>query len=90
MPDGDDGSLGGVFGDMFVGRCKDDEVGDVWERVDFTMDDVATDTPKDLEWCRVAQERGGGGGHSASASPSLSAMMSNAFPVAAVVRAATE
>lgn len=49
MPDGEDGSPGGVFGDVFVGRCKDDEVGDVWERVDFTMDDVATDTPKDLE-----------------------------------------
>ena len=29
-----------LFGDAFVGRCVDDENGDVWERVDFPIEDI--------------------------------------------------
>ena len=48
----------GVCGDVFVGRCHDDEVGDVWERVDFTIEDADCRS----DWCRQARKPGGGGG----------------------------
>ncbi|KAL7526188.1 hypothetical protein ACHAXR_001366, partial [Thalassiosira sp. AJA248-18] len=48
---------GGICGDAFVGRCHDDEVADIWERVDFTLDDA---NPR-AEWCDVARQPGGGG-----------------------------
>jgi hypothetical protein len=47
-----------VCGDVFVGRCHDDELADIWERVDFTMEDA---NPRS-EWCDVARQPGGGGG----------------------------
>mmetsp|Transcript_46598 Transcript_46598/g.141154 ORF Transcript_46598/g.141154 Transcript_46598/m.141154 type:complete len:352 (-) Transcript_46598:28-1083(-) len=76
FPPGDDGSPGGVSGDVFVGRCRDDEVGDVWERVDFTCDDANPGS----EWCHTARTSGGGGGHGGTAgAPSLSGMMTQAF-----------
>ena len=55
----------GVCGDVFVGRCHDDEIADIWERVDFTVEDA---NPRS-EWCDVARQPGGGGGggHSAAA-----------------------
>ncbi len=55
---------GGVCGDVFVGRCHDDEIADIWERVDFTVEDA---NPRS-EWCDVARQPGGGGGggHAAS------------------------
>ena len=49
---------GGLCGDVFVGRCHDDEIKDIWERVDFTIEDA---NPRS-EWCDVARQRGGGGG----------------------------
>jgi len=48
---------GGICGDAFVGRCHDDELADIWERVDFTIDDAS---PRS-EWCDVARRKGGGG-----------------------------
>mmetsp|Transcript_38365 Transcript_38365/g.81876 ORF Transcript_38365/g.81876 Transcript_38365/m.81876 type:complete len:354 (-) Transcript_38365:1300-2361(-) len=48
---------GGICGDAFVGRCVDDEIKDVWERVDFTIEDA---NPRS-EWCDVARRQGGGG-----------------------------
>lgn len=76
FPPGEDGSPGGVLGDMFVGRCHDDEAGDVWERVDFTADDASPGN----EWCKTARSSGGGGGHGGSSgAPSLSGMMSKAL-----------
>ena len=60
---------GGICGDAFVGRCHDNEVGDVWERVDFTVDDA---NPKS-EWCDEARKPGGGGG--GSGPRSLSGLM---------------
>jgi hypothetical protein len=57
-----------IRGDVFVGRARDDEVGDVWERLDFTDDDAAPTA----EWCRVARSTGGGGGQAGKAASSLS------------------
>ena len=48
---------GGICGDAFVVRCHDDELADIWERVDFTIDDAS---PRS-EWCDVARRKGGGG-----------------------------
>ena len=59
----------GIRGDVFVGRAHDDEVGDVWSRVDFTV----ADADPGAEWCRVARGSGGGGGQGgAKAASSLS------------------
>ena len=63
---------GGVFGDVFVGRAKDNEATDVWERIDFTIEDA---DPKS-EWCRIARGAGGGGGSGAAAASSLSNLVS--------------
>jgi hypothetical protein len=54
---------GGVCGDVFVGRCHDDERADVWERVDFAVEDA---NPR-AEWCDVARQPGGGGGGGSAA-----------------------
>lgn len=65
---------GGICGDAFVGRCHDDEVKDVWERVDFTVEEA---DPR-AEWCDVARKQGGGGGGGGSAgggARSLSGLM---------------
>ncbi len=64
---------GGVCGDAFVGRCHDDENADVWERVDFDIEDA---NPR-AGWCDVARRPGGGGSSSAGGggSRSLSGLM---------------
>ncbi len=74
----EDGKPSGIFGDVFVGRCHDDEVKDIWERVDFTEDDIAGGNGdlSQVEWCRTARKKGGGGGHGGSAA-SLSNTLSN-------------
>jgi hypothetical protein len=64
-------TAGAVFGDVFVGRAHDDEVGDIWERVDF----LEQDADPNSDWCRIARSRGGGGG-SGRAAASLSNLMS--------------
>ena len=67
-----------IFGDAFVGRCHDDEAGDVWERVDFTLADIA-----------LASKWGGegGGGRSGAGAAAAAAMFPNAVnmgrPIAA-------
>lgn len=58
----EDGKPSGIFGDVFVGRCHDDEVADIWERVDFTPEDVEGDL-NEKEWIQIARKKGGGGGH---------------------------
>ena len=65
---------GGILGDCFVGRCHDDEMADIWERVDFTVEDA---NPR-AEWCEQARKHGGGGGGGGSAGGprSLSGLMS--------------
>ncbi len=63
---------GGICGDAFVGRCHDDEMGDIWERVDFTVEDA---NPR-AAWCEEARKHGGGGGGGGSSGPrSLSGLM---------------
>jgi len=60
----DDGKPNGIYGDVFVGRAIDDEMEDIWERVDILPDEIGASLPaKDLEWCKVAKRKGGGGGH---------------------------
>lgn len=61
----------GIFGDVFVGRAKDDETADIWERVDLT----ASDADAKAEWCRVARSSGGGGGSGKAAASSLSGLV---------------
>ena len=61
----------GIYGDVFVGRAKDDEAGDEWKRLDFTPDDLLPNS----SWIQVARTPGGGGGTgggSSAAAPSLS------------------
>lgn len=63
---------GGICGDAFVGRCHDDEIGDIWERVDFTVEDA---NPR-AAWCEEARKQGGGGGGGGSGGPrSLTGLM---------------
>jgi len=59
---------GGIRGDCFVGRCHDDEKEDIWERVDFILEDADSRA----EWCQTAKERGGGGGGGHGHAESLS------------------
>uniref|UniRef100_A0A7S2WA15 CS domain-containing protein n=2 Tax=Eucampia antarctica TaxID=49252 RepID=A0A7S2WA15_9STRA len=70
----EDGKPSGVYGDVFVGRCTDDEIKDVWERVDFTVEDANADA----QWCSSARKKGGGGGGGKAAAASLSSMMNQA------------
>jgi len=78
LPVVDDGTPKGLCGDVFVGRCIDDEIGDVWERVDITVEDV--EDPMNADWCINARTKGGGGGSGGSSTPSsLSGMMQNAL-----------
>ncbi len=63
-----------VHGDVFVGRYHDNEVEDIWERVDFTEDELKGDLVSQ-DWIQTAREKGGGGGLGTAAA-SLSGMMS--------------
>jgi hypothetical protein len=71
-----DGKPSGIYGDVFIGRCVDDEVRDIWERVDFTASEVEG-CVEDKEWCRIARRKGGGGGYNSKPAASLSGMMNN-------------
>jgi HSP20 family molecular chaperone IbpA len=61
----------GVYGDVFCGRCHDNEGEDEWRRVDFE--------PRDMEessdWMTIAKRQGGGGGSGASNVASLTGTM---------------
>eukprot|EP00525_Craspedostauros_australis_P005589 CAMPEP_0198126772 /NCGR_PEP_ID=MMETSP1442-20131203/45694_1 /TAXON_ID= /ORGANISM="Craspedostauros australis, Strain CCMP3328" /LENGTH=349 /DNA_ID=CAMNT_0043786643 /DNA_START=13 /DNA_END=1062 /DNA_ORIENTATION=- len=60
-----------LYGDVFVARCHDDEMKDIWTRVDFTKEDISPES----EWCRSARASGGGGGTGSSSAHSLSNSM---------------
>jgi hypothetical protein len=65
-------ALRNLYGDVFVGRCHDDESSDddgIWTRVDFTPED----TNPISDWCKAA--RSGGGGGSGKSAHSLSGSM---------------
>jgi hypothetical protein len=58
------GHSGEIYGDVFFGRCMDDE-SKPWERLDFTIADLSSDAP----WVKEAQQRNKGkslGGYSTS------------------------
>jgi hypothetical protein len=74
VADNDDGKESGVYGDVFVGRCIDDEIKDIWERIDLTEDDVQGNLDN-IEWIRTALKQGGGGGHGGSSAASMSSVM---------------
>ena len=61
----------GVYGDVFVGRCLDDEGRDDWLRVDFTE----LDLEERADWIQIARAQGGGGGSGASNVASLTGTM---------------
>ncbi len=63
-----------IHGDVFVGRYNDNEIQDIWERVDFTEEDIQGDL-ETKEWIKTCKKKGGGGGVGGAAS-SLSGMMS--------------
>jgi hypothetical protein len=67
-----EGKAPGVYGDVFVGRCEDNEQSDVWQRLDMTVAEV--EDPARSDWCRIARSPGGGGGSGAAAA-SLSGVM---------------
>mmetsp|Transcript_61344 Transcript_61344/g.72861 ORF Transcript_61344/g.72861 Transcript_61344/m.72861 type:complete len:329 (-) Transcript_61344:115-1101(-) len=64
----------GVRGDVFVGRCIDNEMDDIWTRIDFTEKDANPDS----EWCREASKKGGGGGTGGRAASSSNMMSGGA------------
>lgn len=78
--DDNDGKKNGIYGDVFVGRCIDDEVKDIWERIDILPEEVGGDCDggggggeeqkllNSIEWCKIARKKGGGGGQGGSAS----------------------
>jgi hypothetical protein len=55
----------GIYGDVFVGRCYDNEESDEWHRVDLTIREV--ENPSTADWCAIARSKGGGGGSGAEA-----------------------
>lgn len=59
-------------GDVFIGRCIDDENGDVWKRVDFSIVDLSSES----EWCRIAKLKGGGGSSAGGKPFSLNGLIS--------------
>jgi hypothetical protein len=61
----------GVYGDVFVGRCHDDEAKDDWTRVDLRKEEVMK---LQSPWITIANAMGGGGGHGKAAA-SLSGVM---------------
>jgi CS domain len=67
-----EGKEPGVYGDVFVGRCYDNEESDEWHRVDLAVSEV--ENPTRADWCAIARSKGGGGGSGAEAA-SLSGVM---------------
>lgn len=73
LPDHEGGKPSGVYGDVFVGRCHDDEQGDEWSRLDFTQADLNANSSS---WMTVALASGGGGGSGSSNVSSLTGTLS--------------
>jgi hypothetical protein len=64
-PPATEGKPPGVYGDVFVGRCQDDEESDIWQRIDLNVSEL--NDPATQDWCAVARSKGGGGGSGAAA-----------------------
>eukprot|EP00548_Thalassiothrix_antarctica_P000009 CAMPEP_0194136404 /NCGR_PEP_ID=MMETSP0152-20130528/6421_1 /TAXON_ID=1049557 /ORGANISM="Thalassiothrix antarctica, Strain L6-D1" /LENGTH=333 /DNA_ID=CAMNT_0038833041 /DNA_START=14 /DNA_END=1015 /DNA_ORIENTATION=- len=63
----------GVYGDIFVGRCYDNELDESegWKRLDFTLQDLEITS----DWIQIARQVNGGGGLGGSKIASLSGLM---------------
>ena len=70
-----------IRGDVFVGRAEDNEMADIWQRVDFT----SADADPTAAWCRTARSSGGGGGHGGTKASSLSGIVQQQLSNAQVV-----
>ncbi|KAL3789616.1 hypothetical protein HJC23_003165 [Cyclotella cryptica] len=53
--------LGGIYGDAFVGRYHDNELQDIWEREDISVEEVEIRQNPLPEWIKAAKLPGGGG-----------------------------
>ena len=74
-------SNGGIYGDAFVGRAEDNEVADIWRRIDFGI----SDADPAAEWCRIARSPSGGGGTGGkAAASSLSSLMNSGNAVQSI------
>lgn len=71
LPEKESKQTPGVYGDIFVGRCYDNEGEDEWTRADFGVDDLNESS----DWMAIAKSQGGGGGSGASNVASLSGTM---------------
>lgn len=69
---GHDVTVKALRGDVFIGRAHDDEMSDMWSRVDFTVEDADATA----DWCRTARSPGGGGGQAGKAASSLNGLLS--------------
>ena len=67
LPEYSGQSTPGIYGDVFVGRCYDNEGEDEWRRVDFGPEDMN----ESADWIQIARSQGGGGGSGASNVASL-------------------
>lgn len=72
-----EGKKPGIYGDVFVGRCYDNEESDEWQRVNLEISEVQD--PSTAEWCAIARTQGGGGGGSGGTAASLSGVMTQAM-----------
>jgi hypothetical protein len=66
-------ALAEIRGDVFISRYHDDEMADIWERINFTIADAS---PR-AKWMKKAIQKGGGGGSGSTTAnaPSLSNTM---------------
>jgi hypothetical protein len=71
LPDQEGRQPSGVYGDVFVGRCHDDESSE-WSRLDFSVVDLNSNS----SWMTVALASGGGGGSGMSNVSSLTGTLS--------------
>ena len=62
-----------INGDVFIGRCVDNEPGDIWKRIDFTIED----TNPSSAWCKAA--RASNAGKSSATPSSLSGILQKQF-----------
>jgi CS domain len=73
LPETSGQKVPGIFGDVFVGRCYDNEGADDWHRTDFVLSDL----DEKSDWIQISRIDGGGGGKSSGGShaPSLNSIL---------------
>jgi len=81
LPETESRKEAGVYGDIFAGRCYDNEMdeNEGWKRLDFTPQDLESNS----DWIQIAKQARGGGGSGGSNVASLSGMMKKQMDVTA-------